>query len=52
MAGSKLAERDLNRYAAIAGYDTASTPGIVIDGRVVHDSGWPKPDDFGKCLTA
>lgn len=39
-------------YAAIAGYGIASTPGIVIDGRVVHAGGLPKPDDVAKWLAA
>lgn len=39
-------------YAAIAGFGVASTPGIVIDGRVVHAGGLPKPDDVAKWLAA
>lgn len=39
-------------YAAIAGYGIASTPGIVIDGKVVHAGGLPKADDVAKWLTA
>jgi hypothetical protein len=30
-------------YAAIAGYGIVSTPGIVIDGKVVHAGGLPNP---------
>ena len=37
-------------YAAIAGYGIASTPGIVIDGKVVHAGGLPKPEDLAKWL--
>ncbi|MFD2181699.1 thioredoxin family protein [Rhodoplanes azumiensis] len=37
-------------YAAIAGYGIASTPGIVIDGKVVHAGGLPKADDIAKWL--
>ena len=33
-------------YAAIAGYGIASTPGIVIDGKVVHAGGLPKTDNI------
>lgn len=39
-------------YAAIAGYGIASTPGLVIDGKVVHAGGLPKADDLAKWLTA
>ncbi|MEZ5822644.1 MAG: thioredoxin family protein [Bradyrhizobium sp.] len=39
-------------YAAIAGYGIASTPGIVIDGKVVHAGGLPKPDDLARWLAA
>jgi small redox-active disulfide protein 2 len=37
-------------YAAIAGYGIASTPGVVIDGKVVHAGGLPKADDIAKWL--
>jgi small redox-active disulfide protein 2 len=39
-------------YAAIAGYGIASTPGIVIDGRVVHAGGLPKSADLAGWLAA
>jgi small redox-active disulfide protein 2 len=39
-------------YAAIAGYGVASTPGIVIDGKVVHAGGLPKADDVAKWQSA
>jgi small redox-active disulfide protein 2 len=39
-------------YAAIAGYGVVSTPGIVIDGKVVHAGGLPKPEDIAKWLAA
>ncbi|MBX9649136.1 MAG: thioredoxin family protein [Xanthobacteraceae bacterium] len=39
-------------YAAIAGYGIASTPGIVVDGKVVHAGGLPKPDDHARWLAA
>lgn len=37
-------------YAAIAGYGIASTPGIVINGKVVHAGGLPKAEDVAKWL--
>jgi predicted thioredoxin/glutaredoxin len=39
-------------YAAIAGYGVVSTPGIVIDGKVVHAGGLPKADDLTRWLAA
>ena len=39
-------------YAAIAGYGIVSTPGIVIDGKVVHAGGLPKADDLAGWLAA
>ncbi|HBK07638.1 MAG TPA: thioredoxin family protein [Acetobacteraceae bacterium] len=39
-------------YAAIAGYGIASTPGIVIDGKVVHAGGLPKAEDLARWLAA
>ncbi len=37
-------------YAAIAGYGIAATPGVVIDGKVVHAGGLPKEDDVARWL--
>lgn len=39
-------------YAAIARYGIASTPGIAVDGKVVHAGGLPKPEDVAGWLTA
>ena len=39
-------------FAQIAGYGIASTPGIVIDGKVVHAGGLPKAEDLAKWLAA
>ncbi len=36
--------------AAIAGYGIVSTPGIVIDGKVVHAGGLPKAENLAKWL--
>jgi small redox-active disulfide protein 2 len=33
-------------YGEIASYGIASTPGIVIDGKVVHAGGLPKSEDL------
>jgi len=37
-------------YAAIAGFGIVSTPGIVIDGKVVHAGGLPRAEDVAKWL--
>ena len=39
-------------YAEIAGYGIASTPGIVIDGKVVHAGGLPRAEDLSCWLAA
>jgi propanediol utilization protein len=39
-------------YAAIAGYGIVSTPGIVIDGKVVHVGSLPKSEDLIRWLAA
>lgn len=39
-------------YEKIAGYGIVSTPGIVIDGKVVHAGGLPKVDDLQRWLQA
>ncbi len=36
--------------ALIAGYGVAATPGIVVDGKVVHAGGLPKPEDLARWL--
>ncbi len=37
-------------YAAIAEFGIASTPGIVVDGKVVHAGGLPKEELIGGWL--
>lgn len=37
-------------YAEIAKYGIASTPGIVVDGKVVHAGGLPKAEAIGPWL--
>jgi len=39
-------------YAEMAKYGIVSTPGIVIDGKVVHAGGLPKEDDLKRWLQA
>ncbi len=39
-------------YAAIAGYGIAATPGIVVDGKVVHAGGLPRAEDIARWLSA
>lgn len=39
-------------YAEIARYGIASTPGIVVDGKVVHAGGLPKEEDLAVWLNA
>lgn len=50
--GIEVSVEKVTDYAAIAGFGVASTPGIVIDGKVVHAGGLPKPEDVAKWLTA
>lgn len=37
-------------FAQIAAFGVVSTPGLVIDGKVVHAGGLPKPEDIAKWL--
>lgn len=39
-------------YAEMAKYGVASTPSIVIDGKVVHSGGLPREDDLRRWLQA
>jgi small redox-active disulfide protein 2 len=39
-------------YAEIASYGIASTPGIVVDGQVVHAGGLPKLEDLERWLAS
>jgi small redox-active disulfide protein 2 len=50
--GIAVSVEKVTDYAAIAGYGIASTPGIVIDGKVVHAGGLPKAEDIDKWLSA
>jgi predicted thioredoxin/glutaredoxin len=50
--GLSVSIEKVTDYAAIAGYGIVSTPGIVIDGKVVHAGGLPKAEDLAKWLSA
>ena len=50
--GIEIAVEKVTDYAAIAGYGIVSTPGIVIDGKVVHAGGLPKTNDLQRWLQA
>jgi predicted thioredoxin/glutaredoxin len=39
-------------HAAIAGYGVMSTPGVVIDGKLVHAGGLPRTEDLARWLAA
>ena len=48
--GVEIALEKITDFAEIAGYGIAATPGVVIDGKVVHAGGLPKPEDMAKWL--
>jgi small redox-active disulfide protein 2 len=50
--GIPVALEKVTDYAAIAGFGIVSTPGVVIDGKVVHAGGLPKSEDVAKWLAA
>lgn len=50
--GVEVAISKVTDYAAIAQYGIASTPGIVIDGKVVHAGGLPKQEAVAGWLKA
>ncbi len=37
-------------YAQIAGFGILSTPGLVVDGKVVHAGGLPRAEDVARWL--
>ena len=51
-AGVEVAVAKVTDYAEIAGYGIASTPGIVVDGKVVHAGGLPKVEDLARWIAA
>jgi small redox-active disulfide protein 2 len=51
-AGVEVTVEKVTDYAEIAGYGITSTPGLVVDGKVVHAGGLPKADDITRWITA
>lgn len=50
--GVEISVEKVTDYAQIAGFGIVSTPGVVVDGKVVHAGGLPKPEDMAKWLAA
>ena len=51
-AGVAVTVEKVTDYAEIAGYGIASTPGLVVDGTLVHAGGLPKAEDVARWITA
>ncbi|MDO9501800.1 thioredoxin family protein [Falsiroseomonas sp.] len=51
-AGVEVTIEKVTDYAEIAGYGIASTPGLVVDGKVVHAGGLPKAADIARWIAA
>jgi small redox-active disulfide protein 2 len=49
--GVEIAVEKVTDYAAIAGYGVMSTPGVIVDGTLVHAGGLPKSEDVAKWLS-
>lgn len=50
--GIAVTVQKVTDYAEIAKFGIASTPGIVVDGKVVHAGGLPKEDALERWLRA
>ena len=50
--GMPVSIEKVTDYAAIAGYGAMSTPGVVIDGKLVHAGGLPRAEDLARWLAA
>jgi small redox-active disulfide protein 2 len=50
--GVQLKLEKVTDYAEIASYGIASTPGIVVDGKVVHAGGLAMAEDLARWLTS
>lgn len=51
-AGIEILLEKITDYATIAAYGVVSTPGIVIDGKLVHAGGLPKAETIPDWLKA
>lgn len=49
--GVEVNVEKITDFAQIAGFGVVSTPGIVVDGKVVHAGGLPKSEDLAKWLS-
>ncbi|MBW6397570.1 thioredoxin family protein [Roseomonas sp. HJA6] len=49
-SGVEVSVSKVTDYAEIAGYGIAATPGIVVDGKVVHAGGLPKAEDLARWI--
>lgn len=47
-AGVEVTVEKMTDYAEIAGYGIASTPGLVVDGKVLHAGGLPKAEGVAR----
>ncbi len=48
--GVEISIKKVTDYAEMTKYGIVSTPGIVIDGKVIHSGGLPKEDDLKRWL--
>ena len=51
-AGVEVTVEKVTDYAEIAGYGIASTPGIMVDGKVMHAGGLPRAEDLARWIAA
>ena len=49
--GVEIKVEKVTDFAQIAGFGVVSTPGIVVDGKVVHSGGLPRTEDVAKWLS-
>jgi small redox-active disulfide protein 2 len=50
--GVPVAIEKVTDYSAIASYGAMATPGVVIDGKLVHAGGLPRSADIARWLAA